>query len=281
MSGHSKWATTKHKKAVVDARRGKLFARLVKNIEVAARQGGGDPDGNPTLYDAIQKARKSSVPLDNIERAVKRGSGVEAGGADWQTIMYEGYGPNGVAVLIECLSDNRNRAAGEVRVAMTRNGGSMADPGSVSYLFSRKGVVLVPKATGLDEDAILLAVLEAGAEEERAKGRAHVRERESAAKGRVDARGYVREEGRVRRRAMLKELHRGRCIEARAHTPSRSASQCSLMAPSLSFLLVPRPCPLSPSSSPMSSPSSSSSSSSFSFRVVSSTSLGRSVSCIG
>jgi len=165
MSGHSKWATTKHKKAVVDARRGKLFARLVKNIEVAARQGGGDPDGNPTLYDAIQKARKSSVPLDNIERAVKRGSGVEAGGADWQTIMYEGYGPNGVAVLIECLSDNRNRAAGEVRVAMTRNGGSMADPGSVSYLFSRKGVVLVPKATGLDEDAILLAVLEAGAEE--------------------------------------------------------------------------------------------------------------------
>ena len=165
MSGHSKWATTKHKKAVVDARRGKLFARLVKNIEVAARQGGGDPDGNPTLYDAIQKARKSSVPLDNIERAVKRGAGVEAGGADWQTIMYEGYGPNGVAVLIECLSDNRNRAAGEVRVAMTRNGGSMADPGSVSYLFSRKGVVLVPKATGLDEDAILLAVLEAGAEE--------------------------------------------------------------------------------------------------------------------
>ena len=165
MSGHSKWATTKHKKAVVDARRGKLFARLVKNIEVAARQGGGDPDGHPTLYDAIQKARKSSVPLDNIERAVKRGSGVEAGGADWQTIMYEGYGPNGVAVLIECLSDNRNRAAGEVRVAMTRNGGSMADPGSVSYIFSRKGVVLVPKATGLDEDAILLAVLEAGAEE--------------------------------------------------------------------------------------------------------------------
>ncbi len=165
MSGHSKWATTKHKKAVIDAKRGKLFARLVKNIEVAARQGGADPDGNPTLYDAIQKARKSSVPLDNIERAVKRGSGAEAGGADWQTIMYEGYGPNGVAVLIECLTDNRNRAAGEVRVAMTRNGGSMADPGSVSYLFSRKGVVIVPKAAGLDEDAILMAVLEAGAEE--------------------------------------------------------------------------------------------------------------------
>ncbi len=165
MSGHSKWATTKHKKAVVDARRGKLFARLIKNIEVAARQGGGDPAGNPTLYDAIQKARKSSVPLDNIERAVKRGSGAESGGADWQTIMYEGYGPNGVAVLVECLTDNRNRAASEVRVAMTRNGGSMADPGSVSYLFSRKGVVMVPVADGVDEDSLLDAVLEAGAEE--------------------------------------------------------------------------------------------------------------------
>lgn len=164
MSGHSKWATTKHKKAVIDARRGKLFARLIKNIEVAARQGGGDPAGNPTLYDAIQKARKSSVPLDNIERAVKRGSGAEAGGADWQTIMYEGYGPNGVAVLIECLTDNRNRAAAEVRVAMTRNGGSMADPGSVSYLFTRKGVVIVSK-DGRTEDDILMVVLDAGAEE--------------------------------------------------------------------------------------------------------------------
>ena len=165
MSGHSKWATTKHKKAVVDARRGKLFARLIKNIEVAARQGGGDPTGNPTLYDAIQKARKSSVPLDNIDRAVKRGSGAEAGGADYQTIMYEGYGPNGVAVLVECLTDNRNRAASEVRVALTRNGGSMADPGSVSYLFSRKGVVMVPRSDDVDEDSILAAVLEAGAEE--------------------------------------------------------------------------------------------------------------------
>ncbi len=165
MSGHSKWATTKHKKAVVDARRGKLFAKLVKNIEVAARTGGGDPDGNPTLYDAIQKARKTSVPLDNIERAVKRGSGVEQGGSDWQTIMYEGYGPNGVAFLIECLTDNRNRAASDVRVAMTRNGGSMADPGSVSYMFTRKGVIIVPAAAGLSEDDVLLAVLDAGAEE--------------------------------------------------------------------------------------------------------------------
>ncbi|MDT4945238.1 MAG: hypothetical protein QOH14_1971 [Pseudonocardiales bacterium] len=164
MSGHSKWATTKHKKAVIDARRGKLFAKLIKNIEVAARTGGGDPDGNPTLYDAIQKARKTSVPLDNIERAVKRGSGAEAGGSDWQTIMYEGYGPNGVAVLIECLTDNRNRAAMEVRTAMTRNGGSMADPGSVAYPFNRKGVEIVPD-TGLAEDDVQMAVLDAGAEE--------------------------------------------------------------------------------------------------------------------
>ena len=164
MSGHSKWATTKHKKAVIDAKRGKLFAKLIKNIEVAARTGGGDPDGNPTLYDAIQKARKNSVPLDNIDRAVKRGSGAEAGGSDWQTIMYEGYGPNGVAVLIECLTDNRNRAASEVRTAMTRNGGSMADPGSVAYLFNRKGVVIVPR-NELGEDDVLAAVLDAGAEE--------------------------------------------------------------------------------------------------------------------
>jgi YebC/PmpR family DNA-binding regulatory protein len=164
MSGHSKWATTKHKKAVVDARRGKMFAKLIKNIEVAARTGGADTAGNPTLYDAIQKARKSSVPLENIDRAVKRGSGAEAGGADWQTIMYEGYGPSGVAVLIECLTDNRNRAAGEVRIAMSRNGGNMADPGSVAYLFTRKGVVIVPK-NDLGEDDVLAAVLEAGAEE--------------------------------------------------------------------------------------------------------------------
>ena len=165
MSGHSKWATTKHKKAVIDAKRGKLFARLIKNIEVAARMGGGDVNGNPTLYDAMQKARKNSVPLDNIERAVKRGSGAEAGGADWQTIMYEGYGPNGVALLVECLTDNRNRAATDVRVALTRNGGSMADPGSVSYMFTRKGVVIVAKADGVSEDDILMVVLDAGAEE--------------------------------------------------------------------------------------------------------------------
>ncbi|MEU3016075.1 MULTISPECIES: YebC/PmpR family DNA-binding transcriptional regulator [unclassified Nocardiopsis] len=164
MSGHSKWATTKHKKAVIDAKRGKLFAKLIKNIEVAARTGGGDPEGNPTLYDAIQKAKKNSVPSDNIERARKRGSGEEAGGAEWQTIMYEGYAPGGVALLVECLTDNRNRAASEVRVAVTRNGGNMADAGSVSYMFNRKGVVIVPKE-GTSEDDVTMAVLEAGAED--------------------------------------------------------------------------------------------------------------------
>jgi YebC/PmpR family DNA-binding regulatory protein len=170
MSGHSKWATTKHRKAAVDAKRGKLFARLIKNVEVAARTGGGDPTGNPTLFDAIQKAKKNSVPNDNIDRAVKRASGQEGGASDWQTVTYEGYGPDGVALLIECLTDNRNRAASEVRIALTRNGGSLADAGSVSYLFTRKGVVIVPKRgpsedTELTEDQLLVAVLDAGAEE--------------------------------------------------------------------------------------------------------------------
>jgi YebC/PmpR family DNA-binding regulatory protein len=165
MSGHSKWATTKHKKAVVDARRGKLFAKLIKNIEVAARTGGGDPAGNPTLTDAIAKAKGNSVPNDNIDRAVRRGSGIDAGGADYEAITYEGYGPGGVAVLVECLTDNRNRAASEVRTALTRNGGSLADPGSVAYLFARKGVVIAPKAAGVTEDDVLGAVLDAGAEE--------------------------------------------------------------------------------------------------------------------
>ncbi len=173
MSGHSKWATTKHKKAVVDARRGKLFAKLIKNIEVAARTGGGDVVGNPTLFDAVQKAKKTSVPNDNIDRAVKRGSGAEAGGADWQSITYEGYAPGGVAVLIECLTDNRNRAAAEVRIALTRNGGQLADPGSVSYVFTRKGVVTVPKqqsSAELTEDGLLEVVLDAGAEDVNDRG---------------------------------------------------------------------------------------------------------------
>ncbi|WP_296631797.1 YebC/PmpR family DNA-binding transcriptional regulator [Rhodoluna sp.] len=165
MSGHSKWATTKHKKAVIDGRRAKLFAKLIKNIEVAARLGGPDIDGNPTLYDAVQKGRKSSLPNDNIERAIKRGSGVGADAVEYQNIMYEGYGPNGVAVLIECLTDNKNRAAAEVRLAVSRHHGTMADPGSVSYQFSRKGVIVVAKADGVSEDSILEAVLEVGVED--------------------------------------------------------------------------------------------------------------------
>ena len=168
MSGHSKWATTKHKKAVVDAKRSKVFAKLIKNIEVAARTGGPDTAGNPTLYDAIQKARKNSVPVDNIDRAVKRGGGTDGGGADYLTIIYEGYGPGGVALLIECLTDNRNRSASDVRVAVTRNGGTMADVGSVSRIFDRKGVVEVAKVQGartLEEDDLLEATLDADPED--------------------------------------------------------------------------------------------------------------------
>ena len=165
MSGHSKWATTKHKKAIIDSRRAKLFAKLIKNIEVAARIGGPDIDGNPTLYDAIQKGRKSSLPNDNIERAVKRGSGQDADAVEYQTIFYEGYGPNGIALLIECLTDNKNRAAADVRLAVTRNGGTMADPGSVSYLFSRKGVITIEKADGVTEDRLLEVGLDAGIED--------------------------------------------------------------------------------------------------------------------
>ncbi|NEN06323.1 YebC/PmpR family DNA-binding transcriptional regulator [Diaminobutyricibacter tongyongensis] len=165
MSGHSKWATTKHKKAVIDQRRAKSFAKLIKNIEVAAKIGGADLSGNPTLVDAVQKAKKTSVPNDNIDRAIKRGAGLTGESIDYTTIMYEGYGPNGVALLIECLTDNKNRAAADVRTAMTRNGGTMADPGSVAYNFHRKGVIVVPQSDGVSEDDVLLAVLDAGAEE--------------------------------------------------------------------------------------------------------------------
>jgi YebC/PmpR family DNA-binding regulatory protein len=170
MSGHSKWATTKHKKAVIDSRRAKLFAKLIKNIEVAARLGGPDIDGNPTLYDAVQKGRKSSLPNDNIERAIKRGAGIGGEAVEYTTIMYEGYGPNGVALLIECLTDNKNRAAAEVRLAVSRNGGTMADPGSVSYQFSRKGVIVVAAAEGLSEDTLLEAVLEVGVDDIELRG---------------------------------------------------------------------------------------------------------------
>jgi YebC/PmpR family DNA-binding regulatory protein len=164
MSGHSKWATTKHKKAVVDARRAKSWAKLIKNIEVAAKLGGPDLQGNPTLFDAVQKAKKTSVPKDNIDRAVKRGAGIGGESVEYTSIMYEGYAPGGVAMLIECLTDNKNRAAAEVRTAMTRNGGNMADPGSVAYNFERKGVIVV-SGEGTTEDDVMLAALEAGAQE--------------------------------------------------------------------------------------------------------------------
>ncbi|MFC4225376.1 YebC/PmpR family DNA-binding transcriptional regulator [Lysinibacter cavernae] len=165
MSGHSKWATTKHKKAIIDSRRAKSFAKLIKNIEVAAKIGGADMAGNPTLVDAVQKAKKTSVPNDNIDRAIKRGAGLLGEQIEYLNIMYEGYGQGGVALMIECLTDNKNRAAAEVRTAMSRGGGNMADPGSVAYNFNRKGVVVVNKVDGLTEDDILLAVLDAGAEE--------------------------------------------------------------------------------------------------------------------
>ncbi|EMY35744.1 hypothetical protein D477_002813 [Arthrobacter crystallopoietes BAB-32] len=169
MAGHSKWATTKHKKAVIDARRAKSFAKLIKNIEVAARAGGADVSGNPALELAVQKAKKTSVPNDNIDRAIKRGAGLTGESIDYQEIIYEARGPQGSALLVECLTDNKNRAASEVRVAITRNGGTVADPGSVSYMFSRKGVVNLPKKD-LTEDDVLMAVLDAGAEEVKESG---------------------------------------------------------------------------------------------------------------
>ena len=164
MSGHSKWATTKHKKAALDAKRAKAFAKYIKGIEVAARAGGADLSGNPALDLAVTKAKKQSVPNDNIERAIKRGAGLTGEVIDYTEIMYEVRGPNGSALMVECLTDNKNRAASEVRVAVTRNGGSIADPGSVAYLFARTGVVRLP-AEGNTEDDILMAVLDAGAEE--------------------------------------------------------------------------------------------------------------------
>lgn len=164
MAGHSKWATTKHKKAAIDAKRAKSFAKLIKVIEVAARAGGADIEGNPALADAIQKAKKTSVPNDNIDRAVKRGAGIGGDAVSYDQIMYEAYAPGGVAMLIECLTDNKNRAAAETRLAVSRSGGNMADPGSVSFNFERKGVIAVSKAATTEDD-ILLAGLDAGLEE--------------------------------------------------------------------------------------------------------------------
>ena len=163
MAGHSKWATTKHKKAALDAKRGKLFAKLVKNIEVAARMGGPDPAGNPTLYDAIQKAKKTSVPNDNIDRAVKRGGGLDGGGVDYETLMYEGYAPGGVAVIVKTLTDNKNRTASEIRHHFDKCGGNLGTSGCVSYMFDSKGVIVVE--TALSEDDVMMLALDAGAED--------------------------------------------------------------------------------------------------------------------
>jgi YebC/PmpR family DNA-binding regulatory protein len=163
MSGHSKWSTIKHKKGAADAKRGKLFARLIRGIEAAAKVGGADPDANPTLATMVQKAKDASVPKDNIERALKRAAG-DLEGANYDTIYYEGYAPGGVALYVECLTDNRNRAANDVRAAFNKNGGSLAEPGAVNYLFSRTGVIIVP-VDGVTEDDLLLAGLEAGIED--------------------------------------------------------------------------------------------------------------------
>jgi YebC/PmpR family DNA-binding regulatory protein len=163
MSGHSKWSTIKHQKGAKDARRGRLFAKLIRAIEVAARAGGASPDANPTLADAIQKAKDNSVPNDTIDRAVKRGAG-EAGGAQLDLVTYEGYAPGGVAVLVEALTDNRNRTAAAIRHAFTKQGGSMADAGSVAYLFNRKGQLVV-LGDGVDEDQVMEIALDAGAED--------------------------------------------------------------------------------------------------------------------
>ncbi len=166
MSGHSKWATIKHKKGAADKARGKLFAKLIRQVEVAAREGGGDPDSNPTLRTMFQKAREASVPLDTIERAIKRGTG-ELEGVRYEQVSYEGYAPNGVAVIVECLTDNRNRTGADIRSTFSKNGGSMAEPGAVSWQFERKGVILVPKAGArvVTEDDLMLVALEAGAED--------------------------------------------------------------------------------------------------------------------
>jgi YebC/PmpR family DNA-binding regulatory protein len=163
VSGHSKWSSIKHKKGAADAKRGKLFARLIKAIEAAAKVGGPNPEANPTLADAVQRAKDNSVPKDNIERALKRASG-DMDGAAYETVYYEGYAPGGVALYVECLTDNRNRATNDVRSSFSKHGGSLAEPGAVNYLFSRTGVILVP-ADGASEDDILVAGLDAGIED--------------------------------------------------------------------------------------------------------------------
>ena len=163
MSGHSKWHSIKHKKGAADKARGKLFAKLIKQIEVAAREGGGDADSNATLRTMVQKARDSSVPLDTIERAIKRGTG-ELEGVRYEPMSYEGYAPSGVALYVECLTDNRNRTGAEVKNLFTRNGGSIAQPGAVAWQFERKGVIILEKSAATEDD-LMLAALDAGADD--------------------------------------------------------------------------------------------------------------------
>jgi YebC/PmpR family DNA-binding regulatory protein len=169
MSGHSKWATTKHKKGALDKARGKLFAKIIRQVEVAAREGGGDLDGNPTLRTMFQKARDASVPMDTIERAIKRGTG-ELEGVRYEPVVYEGYAPCGVAVIVDCLTDNRNRTGADIRAIFTKNGGSMAEPGAVAWQFDRKGIVTVAHDPKLSEDDLTLAAADAGAEDIRDNG---------------------------------------------------------------------------------------------------------------
>ncbi len=168
MSGHSKWSSIKHKKGAADAKRGKLFTKLARAITVAARDGGGDPEGNPALATAIQKARDASMPKDNIQRAIDRGTGAGSDGAAIERIVYEGYGPAGVAVLVEALTDNRNRASAEIRLAFTRHGGSLGEPGSVAWIFEKKGVVVLDASRYGEDD--LIAAIDAGAEDVREDG---------------------------------------------------------------------------------------------------------------
>jgi YebC/PmpR family DNA-binding regulatory protein len=165
MSGHSKWSTIKRKKAAADAKRSNAFAKLLRAVEVAAKEGGGSSEGNSTLASAVDKARDASVPWDNIERAIKRGTGELGGGARYEEVTYEGYGPGGVALIVEALTDNRNRTSQDVRYAFTRNGGSLGDPGSTAWMFARKGVVQIEKSPAIDEEKLLEMALDAGAED--------------------------------------------------------------------------------------------------------------------
>ncbi|MEK6814530.1 MAG: YebC/PmpR family DNA-binding transcriptional regulator [Nitrospirota bacterium] len=163
MSGHSKWATTKHKKAVVDGRRGKLFTKLIKEITIAARMGGGDPEGNPRLRLAIAKAKEANMPHDNMKRAIQKGTG-DLPGESYEEIVYEGYGPGGVAVLMEITTDNKNRTASDIRHIFSKAGGNLGEAGCVAWMFSKKGYLLVSKG-GVDEESLMAAALESGAED--------------------------------------------------------------------------------------------------------------------